>query len=135
MAAAKTEKWPETEFTPEYPGFYIDKLENGTAEDKERVVGKFINQYANNTLMNALYEYRGKDGDKGGLDGKGDRYAVHLLHEYYDTVIVKNEIFRLMALGNLLIGLGHPEYEGKEPKWMFNTRGRSPVSKPIEDSP
>lgn len=119
----KAERWPDDiEFTEKYPGFYMDKLENGSDEDKERAIGKLLNQYSNNYLMNSLKQWE---------NGR----ALTLMHDYYEGVVKKNEIFRLMSLGNLLIGLGHPEYADKEPKWMFNTRGNGEnTPTPVEAS-
>lgn len=111
-AAKKLERWPEVEYTDRYPGFYLDKLENGTIDDMERAAAKLVQHMSNNTLMTAVRTWE---------NGK----AIEIIYKYRMDQKARDPEMPCRSVSNLLMGLGHPEYKPKGDHEMifFNNLG------------
>ena len=109
--AANASRWPEALGLDVWPSFYIDKIENGDEDDKERAADKCVQQYSNNWCMKYLKKYE---------DGK----ALTVLAAYQKERKAKGLNDR--SLSNLLCALGHPEYKPTKEHEMifFDTAGK-----------
>ena len=98
-AQDKPERWPDIVFTERFPKFYIDKLTDGTDQDKCRAAWQLYQaSHGNNHNARQLKEY------EGGLDA--------LAKFYKDDTIEGKDIGGLMDMvGNLLHMMGHLDFK------------------------
>ena len=103
-------EWPCVEYTDDYPGFYMDLLQNGDEPAKQLAGTKLVQQMNNQGLMNKLKAWN-------------DGMALGIIAVYQKQLVAENKVDR--SLGNLLMGLGHPDYKpkGDHEQWRFNNLG------------